>query len=188
MNNQILDTDFIEETPRARPKIISWIPLILLWIGIASCGAMGLIFEADVIYASVLLLATSAVMYFKPKIGKSITLLMILLGVFNVLAFFPITYSVGIKFVKFFLSIEVIMLAIGLLHMWINKDDLIPYLRKLFYGSEEEQVAATTSKIDSFKRRFSGKSIGELKVIMANQMLNPEAREAAKQLIKEEEG
>lgn len=186
MDDQILDTDFIEEARRARPKIISWIPLILLWIGIASCGAMGLIFEADVIYTSVLLLATSAVMYFKPKVGKIITLLMILLGVFNVLAFFPITYNLGIRVVKFFLNIEVIMLAIGLLHMWINKDDLIPYLRKLFYGSEEEQVAASTSKIDAFKRRFSGKSIEELKVIMVNEMLTPEAREAARQLIQKE--
>jgi len=185
---QPIDNDLIPPSEKGNPNLIlRWTALIILWIGIAFCVAVGLTSEPRVIVGMVLLALSTVMTYFKPEVGIKITLGVIVLGVVSLLTFSPFYYEVGIGIGNFRPSIQVLPLLIGILHFFTNKEVLAPFLKSMFNRevSKEDAQAIERGKIDGFKKRYARKSASELRAMTENKGLLPEARKAAGELLEE---
>ena len=183
MENQILDDGFENRYDGNQIQFVHWISLIILWIGIAYTGFIGLIGDIKVIAAIVLLVISTATTYFNYELGAKITFGIILIGIINLVNFFPIKYLISFGALGF----ELILLAIGIIHYFTNRKEVSKLLKAIFYKerSEEEIQTAKHSKINAFKRRFSNKKTEELEAIANNTKRAPEAIKAARELIEE---
>ncbi len=176
MSREILDDGFENEIKQA--NFINWIPIILLWIGIAYCGKNGLLGEPKVIAAIVLLTISTVLTFNNYNIGVKFTLFVIVIGIFNIISFFPIQYFLRLGF-----AFQLIPFAIGIIHYLSNRKSLSFLFDRTI--TEEEIKSAERSKVKGFKGRFSKKNIDELEKIANNDRLVPQARKAAYELIKE---
>lgn len=186
MNSEILDEGF-ETKEKNRIEIMNWISLIILWFGIGYCGISGLFGELKVIVAIVLLIISTAITYFNYELGVKITLGIILVGVLNLVDFFPIKYSISFGVNVIEIGFEFILFGIGIIHYFTNREELSKFFNDLFNRemTAEEIKSAQRPRINGFKSRFSNKQIGELEIIVKNNKLVPEAIKAAKELIEE---
>ena len=188
MFSEILDEELIPVSPRRNVKYyLGWAPTFILWIGIITCIVKGLLGDAQIAIAAVLLLVITLVMWRNYQPGIKFMLGLILLSIIGLLQFFPVQYEIGFYIGKIGLSVELISLAIGLIHYFTNKKELSAFLTSLLNQklSEKEKQDVTRVKIDGFKRRFTRKNISDLEEIANNDELVPEAREAARELINE---
>ncbi len=189
MKHELLDDEFtITEYP-AKAKPINWTSILILWMGIGYCIFNGLLGEVKVIIAIVLLVISTAVTQVNYKLGVRITLGVILIGVFNLVDFFPIKYFFSFGIQSIALGFELVLFAVALVHYFTNRIELSGFFKDLFDQEvpEEEIQAIRRLKIDGFKKRFADKSIAELEMIVESNHLVPEAVEAARELIEESE-
>lgn len=188
MSSEILDEELIPVSPRRNVKYyLGWVPTFILWIGIITCIVKGLLGDAQIAIAAGLLLVITLVMWRNYQLGIKFILGLILLSIIGLLKFFPAQYEIGFYIGKIGLSVELISLAIGLLHYFTNKKELSAFITSLLNQklSEKEKQDVTRVKIDGFKRRFIRKDTSDLEEIVNNDELVPEAREAARELINE---
>jgi hypothetical protein len=126
--------------------------------------------------------------YFNYKQGVKITLGVILIGVLNLIDFFPMKNLInfGIKN-AFEIGFEYSLFGIAIVHYFTNRTELSKFLKYLFNReiSEEEIKLNQKSKSNRFKSKFSNKSISELEMIINSDSFVPEAISAAKELIEE---
>ena len=187
MNEEILDNEFGNNTESNQFKFVNYISILILWFGIGYCGISGLLSELKVILAISLLLISTAATYFNYELGTKITFATILIGTLNLVDFFPIKSFIGFEINSISVGVEFILFAIGIIHYFTNKNELSRFLKNIFNPeiSEEEIKSAQRTKINRFKRRFSGKKLNELERIIKNEKLLPEALKAAEELINE---
>ena len=190
MNNEIFDDGFEIREERNEAQIVNWISIIVLWIGIGCCGMMGLLSDLKVISAIVFLILSTGITYFNYELGVKITLGVILIGIINLVDFFPIKQFISFGFNSVEIGFELILFAIGIIHYFANRKVLSKSLKELFNRevTKEEVESAQRTKINRFKKRFSNKAIGELEMIVNNDKLVPEAIKAARELIEENDG
>ncbi len=131
MNNEILDDGFENGDKRNRVKIVNWISIIILWVGIGYCGIDGLLGEIKVIIAIVLLIISTGIMCFNYELGIVITMGTILIGIINLVDFFPITYYVFFEINAIEIEFEFILFGIGIIHYLTNKKELSKFLKNL---------------------------------------------------------
>ncbi|MEL6867781.1 MAG: hypothetical protein AAFP19_25370 [Bacteroidota bacterium] len=183
MEKDLLDDDlFLQPTKKALPKIVNWTSLILLWLGIGYTTSFSIIDDAQLFLAMSLLCTSALVSYFNFSWGSKLTLGVIVLGILNLVDFFPVKLTFHFGF-----PVEIILLTIGIVHYFTNRSFLDPMFRALFHRifSREEVKAMDRSRIEGFKERFSERPTLELKQLADNPRLVPEAIEAVRELIKE---
>ena len=186
MNNEILDDEFQITTEKNYPKIINWISIIMLWVGIGYCGFYGLLGEIRVIIAIVLLVVSTVLTYFNYELGINITLGIILIGILNLVDFSPIKYFFGFGIFGVKIMFDLLLCSVGIIHYLTNRTAFSKFLNNLSNKeTEAETKSINRSKVNGFKRRFSNRKIGELELIVNNELLLPEAIKAAKELIEE---
>lgn len=97
------------------------------------------------------------------------------------ISFYHHTFSLGIGFIH----IEVTALGILILHLIVNPDIFMSFksLLKPKPKSEEEKQAQFEASMNGFERRLNKKSTTEIKKIIEQNSLIPEAIEAVKRLI-----
>lgn len=180
---ELLDNDLIEVEEQR--SIFNWTAIILLWVGIGWCIANGYLGSFKNTVAIILLFMTSFVMYKYYPWGIKMTFGLLLMGALSTLDFFPydIYFEFGVSNIG--VGIDLIFILIGAIHVLTNKKEASKFLGTVFKPSEEEAKSIRQTKMNSFKKRFASRNIGELKTIAANDKLIPEAREAAKELLKE---
>ncbi len=190
MNNEILDNGFENGDKRKGIQIVNWISIIILWAGIADCGTSGLLSEIKVIAAIILLMFSTATMYFNYELGVKITLGTILIGIINLADFFPsetfIYFEINAIKIEFEAKAE--LFGIGIIHYFTNREVLSKFLKDLFNIelSEEEIKSVQHSRINGFKRRFEKLSDKEIELRL-HENLVPTAIEALKQIKRERE-
>ena len=186
MNNEILDDEFQITTEKNYPKIINWISIIMLWVGIGYCGFYGLLGEIRVIIAIVLLVVSTVLTYFNYELGINITLGIILIGILNLVDFSPIKYFFGFGIFGVKIMFDLLLCSVGIIHYLTNRTAFSKFLNNLSNKeTEAETKSINRSEVNGFKRRFSNRKIGELELIVNNELLLPEAIKAAKELIEE---
>lgn len=187
INSEILDDGLPNENKKQHVQIANWISIIILWIGISYCEANGLLSEIKVITAIALLIFSTITMYFNYELGVKITLGTILIGMINLVDFFPVKYFISFGINTIEIGFEFMLFGIGIIHFATNREKLSEFFEALFNreATEEEIKANQRYKINDFKRRFSNKQINELKMIINNDKLVPEAIAAAKELVEE---
>lgn len=188
MSSEILDDELIPVNPHRNIKYhLVWASTFVLWIGIITCIVKGLLGDAQIAISAALLLVITIVMLRNYQLGIKFILGLILLSIIGLLQFFPTQYEIGFYIGEIGLSIELISLAVGLLHYFTNKKELSVFMTSLLNQklSKKEKQDVTRVKIDGFKRRFTRKNDSDLEEIANNDELVPEAREAARELINE---
>ena len=100
MSTGKIDKDLRNQTQIIKSYNTNWIAIILLWIGICLCGYFGIITNAKVIVAFLLLAIASATSYYNYKLGTIITLGIIIIGAFDLVDFFPFKQYFGIDQLK----------------------------------------------------------------------------------------
>lgn len=170
-----------------KANLINWISIFILWVGLSYSIASGLANDIKVIFAIILLIIATSLTHFNYVLGVKVTLGIIIIGVFNLVDFFHIKYSIGFGINETDLGLELILLTVGVIHYFTNQSTLYTYLKSAIQveQSEEQIKGAQRSEINSFKRRFANKGIQELEHIISNDKLLPEAKTAAKELIEE---
>lgn len=188
MNSEILDNGFENEDKRKVIQIVNQISIIILWVGIADCGTSGLLSEIKVIAAIVLLLLSTATMYFNYELGVKITLGTILIGIINLADFFPSETFIYFETNTIKIEFEAELFGIGIIHYFTNREVLSKFLKDLLNIelSEEEIKSAQRSRINGFKRRFVKLSDKEIELRLRENLV-PAAIEALKQIKKERE-
>jgi len=190
MNSEILDNGFENGDKRKGIQIVNWISIIILWAGIGYCGTSGLLSETKVIAAIVLLVLSTGVMYFNYELGVKITLGTILIGIINLVDFFPGETFIyfEINAIKIEFEFKDRLFGIGVIHYFTNRKVLSKFLKDLFNRelSEEERKSAQRSRINGFKRRFEELSDKEIELRLRENLV-PVAIEALKQIKKERE-
>lgn len=184
MKDQILDDHFVKNQPgRPRSTLMNWSSTLFLWAGILACIAKGLYLDWQVLLAGALLGITTVISYLNFSRGVRMTFLLIGIGLFGGLTFFPIEYTMGIGF----LQVNIMLLVVGLVHFYTNKDQLSTFLKGILKPDipEDEIKAIGRSQIDNFKTRFAHKNLSELTAITENNKLLPEAIQAAEELLEE---
>lgn len=182
----VLDDELsVEGQSKEKSKLINWTSIIILWGGLSYCFVDGSITETKVIIGVLLLLVSTATTFFKYEVGTKITLGAIVIGVFSLAKYFPISYSIGFGVGGFSLTFEVLILLIGIVHYLTNKEILSKFVSGLMNRkvSKEELQAKERRRINGYKNQFSKKNMEELEAIANNERLLPEAIEAAKELI-----
>lgn len=188
MENQIVgQTSSLNKKMNVQPNWISWISLIILWLGICSCWQNGSITDIRVIISTALLLMVTVVHYFNFDLAIKITLGIIILGVFQILKFFPAHLTFSFEFGGLAFGFNGLAIIIGIIHFTTNWKLLSKFYNKVVKNelTEEEAEIKSKEKISLFKNRFLNKSDQELNVIINNEKLLPEAINAAKELLSE---
>lgn len=188
MEKEILDEDLVlKEGNKTHPKLVNWISIIILWGGIVHCFLNGIITNIQVIAGLSLLIISTITMYFKYEIGVKITLGIIILGVLGIVKYSPISSLIGFRIMGFDFALEILAVITGIVHYYTNRIFFSNFLNGIMDNevSEAEIRAIESSKTRGFKKRFSKKSTDELKKIIDNENLLPEARRAASELIEE---
>lgn len=164
-------------------QLISWSSIIILWIGIFYCGINQLLDETKEFAALFFLIISTAITYLNFKQGVRLTLLMTLLGAFNLLVFFPFQILLSFGFGELGIGFELVLFLIVIIHLFTNRNEFSRILNSEI--SNDEINSINRSQIDGFKKRFSSRSIKELEILAKNQELVPEAINAAKELLEE---
>ncbi len=184
MERKILDDHlFLEEDKTVQPKLVNWTAILILWFGIVYSIANGLFFNSQLIVAIVVLGIATTTSFVHFKWGVKITLGIIVLGIFNVVHFFPVQLNFAVNDLWF--GLDFVMIAMTILHYFTNKKQFSKSIKNFLNVDlpEKEVHAINRSKIESFKNRFSNKTIHELETMLDNPKLIPAAIKAAKELI-----
>lgn len=186
MNNDILDEDLVVESARSF-RLVNFISIVILWMGIGVCAIFGLIGETKVLISAAILMLSTGITIYKVDWGAFVTLIVILAGMFNVLYFFPIKYSISFGIGAIGAGVEVILFGVAIIHSVLNWNELAMTIKDLLRVEKTEEVEefSQRSVIVGFKRRFASKQKYELEKMINNDKLVPEARMAAKELVDE---
>jgi hypothetical protein len=185
MEQEILDYFEEEESGNNYAYLI---PYFILWFGMIISGIAGLLYEIQHQIGLILLLLTGVTLLVNKRRGILLYGVTLLLGIINVGNYFPFETSIGVWLDSIILGFDYVMFMMSGFFLHFCMDDFKPQFQRLYYGSQEEQLIAKSSRIERFKTRFKEKSTEELNEIVANQMLIIEARKAAKEIIMEREG
>lgn len=162
--------------------------LVILLVGFAHYALTINVFNSyEGIIAFLLLAFCTITTLHNPSFGVRATFFALLIGVLSFAQFFVITWSFSVSIVLT-ITIEVICLALLIVHFNLNKTVLGPFLKKTVYRevSNEELIEDQRVVIDGYKRRFKKKNKADLIVTSQNERLVPEARLAAKEILEEE--
>jgi len=129
MEGQILDKlEIIDRDARPVRKIIGFIPLILLWLGIVWSLFEGVSFDQKYITGLILLSISTLTYYWDTGESIVIVLSVIVLGIFGLVSFFPIElfFELGVnkKANGPKLGIDLLVLVIGGFYFILNRWDL----------------------------------------------------------------
>ncbi|MEM9544829.1 MAG: hypothetical protein AAGA77_02595 [Bacteroidota bacterium] len=187
MDHDILDIDLVEEHEHEfQPSIWNWIAVILLWLGLILCIVFGL-HSLDVYAAMISLSIISYVFWKNYQIGVKWIFAIIIAGIIGLLTFFPIFYSIGFEYNNSEISFDILLILIGGLHYFTNRE-MLSYTSGSQQENENEPLheqPENRAAINRFKRRFKTKQLDELEFILYNDKMVNEARKAAKELISE---
>lgn len=187
MSTEIFEDTLVNEDKRKGAQIVHWISILILWAGIGYCGINGLWSEIKVVAGIVLLILSTGIMYFNYELGVKVAMGTILIGIINLVSFFPIKLFISFGIDAIEIGFEFLLFSVGVIHYFTNRKELSKYLTDLLSReiSEEEEKFAQRSRINGFKRRFASMQIDELESIINNADLLPEAIKAAKVLMEE---
>lgn len=165
----------------------NWASIIILWGGILYCLIAGVISDIRVLAAIIFLSATTIINYFNLSLGAKVTLGLIIIGIFNLVDFFPVKVTMGFEIMGVEIGLEFILFGIGIIHYFTNRGELSKFIREVLKRdlSDEQIRSVYRVKVNRFKRNFSNKEIPELEGISNNKKLLPEAIQAALELIDE---
>ncbi len=187
MDRELLDIDLVEGQEKdPQPSMLNWIAVIVLWAGLVLCIVFGF-YDLKIFAAVVSLAIVSIISKRNFKLGVKLVFVVVLAGIFDLVTFFPVYYSISIFFGENEISFNVLLILIGLLHFYMNR----AFLGYAPSDQNEEENRPihnpneNRSSINGFKRRFLKKEIDELEFILQNDKMVPEARIAAKELISE---
>lgn len=128
------------------------------------------------------LLVTIVLAVLKIDYWKHIFSFILFSAVVHLTQFYHTTFYVSIGF----LSIEISSLVLLIAHLKLNKS-LIGDIQSFFKKSEEEEEQSNEFKIQFFERKYSNIHSDELKMMINQNNLVPEAIEAARRLIEKRE-
>lgn len=131
---------------------------------------------------SIALLVVLVVVFFKNKYWSQLFAVVLLLGVFNVFQFYSTVFFVGIGN----LHLEVFSLAMLFVHLSLNRGTFSAFVK--YFGSFKKDKQAieqsSEAKYNRFLKKFENKNEEQLQAIANNELMVPEARKAAVELLK----
>lgn len=117
MNRQVLDEDLTEqESLESYPGLKAWISIIVLWIGMGGCLLNDMLGNAEVDAALFLLIITTIITALHLKSGVKLTFVAILLGVFDLLTFFPMSQFIEFRGIQ--IEIDLILVVVLIIHLY----------------------------------------------------------------------
>lgn len=112
--------------------------------------------------------------------------LMLLLGLFNVLNFTPNSTTIGLGFGDISVGVQPLSLLLTLLYCLLNQTSVSLFVRRLLPVPSAQQAASRhRHRIDQFKQTFARKSDDDLRLIVQERRLVPDAIAAAQELMRE---
>jgi hypothetical protein len=187
---ELLDEDlYTPKETKAEAPIFSWIALFILWAGMISTFSEGLGDRTKVIAAVCCLSFATIATLVHRGFGVKATMLVLVLAMFRFLVFLPASYYVSFGIEYYQLGFDVLIFGFGLMHYIANRSVLSQFFEDSGKTrlSEKEMRQRQIAKVETFKQRFTRKSVEELRLKTLNDELVPEAILAAEQLILEKE-
>jgi len=178
---------FSGEHPQNRRQWRKGIPMALLWFGVLLSILSGNLSNIKFIPAFSGLAIATIISFKNWKKGQSILLVFSLIGVLDLLDFFPFTFKISFSGTSGLLGIDFLMLFITFLLLALNTKELSPGIRQFLHGSPTEIESKKATRINGFKRRFRHKTPEELEEIIENEKLVDEARKAAEYLLEQKQ-
>lgn len=163
----------------------NWLAIGIMLLGVLSHFVFS--FSVNVfVYLGIGLLALNILISYKNfLVGVKVTCIVLLLGFVGLAAFFPYQYTITLGFKDLQISFNVLPLVLLIVHVILHQNVFKKFIESK--ASEEEKEEEFKKRVEGFKRGFRSKDIWELEQIVNNEILLPEARKAAEELIKEEE-
>lgn len=183
----LLDDGLEEFKKVPATNFYNWFAIGILWLGIGWCGMSGLILYLQVIIATILLIICTVITASKHELGSKLTLAVIALAAIKVIRFLPLTIFIGGEVNGIDIGIDLIMVAIGGIHLANNRAALgLPdYNTEPEQLSEEKRNHIFRHRVNKFKEHFENRTLLQLERLANNERLAPEAIQAAKELLSE---
>ncbi|MEM1217334.1 MAG: hypothetical protein AAGH79_00405 [Bacteroidota bacterium] len=186
MPQQLLDSN---QTPRpSNFQVISpWIVLAIGTLGLIWSALVGVILRPGQLGGLLFAVLAMVITFSRPTIGVKVTVGVLLLAVLNIISFFPISNTIELQILGFPVFFEVGSLILLIIHFRANRGVLRPWVRSMIRREvpKAEQEAAARTRINGYKRNLDKKSTDELRNILEESQLVPEALQAAQELIDE---
>lgn len=164
-----------------KAKFSNWVSLIILWVGIIFNMAIDFEFSPKFILGLIFLSIATIATWVNYYLGAKSTFVFIILGIFNIVKYWPSLLTLNLEFSGFIIYIEAPILIVGFIHYFTNRKVLSVLINKEL--SEEELEVENRKTINGYKNSFSDKDVEELRTIANNNTLIPQAIIAAKELI-----
>lgn len=128
MKEEILDQIKDDDTRNSNNKLLRFIPIILLWIGIVWSLIIGGFSNNEYVIGLILLFFTSVLFFKNASEFIIMSLTMMMLGTFGLISFFPyeIFFEFGIKIEDegIHLGIDLLLVIIGVLFILLNRQEI----------------------------------------------------------------
>ncbi|WP_044205421.1 hypothetical protein [Flammeovirga sp. OC4] len=128
------------------------------------------------------LLISILLILLKSEYWKHAFAILLLAGIFHLVQIYHLIFSIEIGFIN--IDITSLLLLIG--HIKVNPS-LAEKIRPILKKNEKQQLQSNEFKIQFFEKKFEKNDIFELRVIVQENTLIPEAIEAAKRVIRKKE-
>jgi hypothetical protein len=185
MPQELLDEAMIERPIVKKTRWVNWTAFLLLWAGVGWCILSGFL-TYWAFWGAVGTLITTSILFYKQLKQVSILLLgfALLMAAMGLLVFFPISFSIGFIYV---LPIDLIPIFVLALLLATNRE-IYSKLVIAITGNQKRVVSEPKpSKASKFLVPFRKKSTTELRTIVTERRLVPEAVEAAEIILRERE-
>ncbi len=182
----ILDNELIPPSSEKKSNSIEWIIPIVFWVGLCLNFLNGFNFYPKFNIALISILISTLVYIINYKMGVVLFLLSGIIGIFELGHFFPVVATIELHLILYF-KIEVIMTIITMVHFVINRKVILSFINLENTSEDQKRTdALNQARIDYFKVRFSKKAKSEIQMILNNEKLVPDAREASRVLLSNE--
>lgn len=184
MREDILD--YIEPNDKkGKSKLLKLVPFLILVPGVILSSISGLLVNVQILLGLIGVVLTAIVLIVNFRKGILFNGILLFLGCFNIINFYPYELAIGINFDGMKIGIDFILIGLTSFFLNLNMEEFKPQFQNLIYGNTQTRLENEKTKKNAFKNRFQDRSLQELEVIAENKMLVEEARNAAKELIEE---
>lgn len=169
--------------PSRKPHLydlLPWAAPALLWIGLLLTTLEGDPTDSRVLIAAALLLAASAITYFRPEAGVLFTLPVIIAGVLGIAIFFPVQFTAGFELGLFNLTFDLYLILIAGLHFLVNREPFLPVRSEPTARQKERELRRAVA---IYKQQFAHMDMPELEYIAEDRRFLPAAVQAARELM-----
>lgn len=179
--DDLLDNDLLENTTKEDTRWYSNVVLFICWFTLLAGYSNFFSFNLKFTLGAVLLILSTFLVFFRPRIGFYSTLAMLVLGSFNVIHHMGFTISMtfgnGSSSSEF--SIDLIYLLLVIVHLGLNTKFWLVVTKQTPNHSMTQNIGD-----NRFIKKYQSKSEKELNEIVKSDKYSEEAIRAVKEILK----